>query len=178
MILPPLNNAASPKRQQKLNNSGESMKTKTALAVSLCVSCLLPSPLLYSQSKAGNSGTVAAITKLENESVKADLANDKSFTENNTVPNFIAGLSLGVWEDKTAMLKDMDQPSKNKTKSESISDLKVDQYGNTAIARYTMTYDSIRDGKPLARTVLCTDTWVKEGAAWKEAASHCSQKEQ
>ena len=155
------------------------MKSKAASAAAVCLTCIIALlPLLYGQSKSGDSETVAAITKLENEAVKADLASDKSFTQNNTTPDYVAGLSLGVWEDKASVLKDLDDPANNKTKSESISDLKVTSYGNVAVARYSETYDSIRNGKPLARTVLCTDTWVKQGSAWKEAASHCSQKGQ
>ncbi|MGZ4811643.1 MAG: nuclear transport factor 2 family protein [Terriglobales bacterium] len=151
------------------------MKSKTAITAAVCLAFIIALLPLYGQSKGGGDA-VAAITKLENDGVKADLANDKSFIQNNTTSDFVAGLSLGVWEDKAATLKGMDDPSKNKTNSESISDLKVTSYGNVAVARYTETYDSMRDGKPLARTVLCTDTWVKQGSAWKEVASHCSQK--
>jgi hypothetical protein len=54
-------------------------------------------------------------------------------------------------------------------------DLKVSAYGNTAIARYTLAYDDIHNGEHRARTVLCTDTWVKQGSAWQQVAAHCSQ---
>ncbi len=133
-------------------------------------------PLLYAQTGGNDSATVAAITKLENDGVKADLANDKSFMQNNTTDDFIGGTSYGTWETKASSLKDMDDPANNKMKSESISDMKVATSGNVAIARYSVTYDSLRHGKPLARTVLCTDTWIKQGDSWKEAASHCSEK--
>ena len=113
-----------------------------------------------------------------NEGTKADLANDKSFFENNTTADYVGGSSFGDWEDKASTLKDMADPANNKTNSESISDLKVTSYGNVAIARYSEIYDSIYHGKPRSRTIICTDTWVKKGNAWKEAASHCSQKAQ
>ena len=151
------------------------MKIRIAAAICLVLTAALL-PLLQSQTN--DSDTVAAITKLENDGVKADLAQDKSFIQNNTTPDFIGGSSLGRWEDKATTLKDMDDPTNNKTKSEAISELKVTSYGNVAIARYSDTYDSIVHGKPVARTVLCTDTWIKQGDAWKEVASHCSQKEQ
>ena len=57
----------------------------------------------------------------------------------------------------------------------SIRDLKVRAYGNTGIARYTMAYDDVHNGEHRARTVLCTDTWLKQDGAWKQLASHCSQ---
>ncbi len=152
------------------------MKLRIAVVAVCLIGVAAVLPLLWGQGKAGSSDATAAITKLENEGVKADLANDPSFVQKNMTDDFVGGLSLGVWEDKAAMLKAMKDPANNKTNSESISDLKVSTYGNTAIARYTETYDALRDGKPLARTVLCTDTWVKQGSAWKEAAGHCSQK--
>ena len=132
--------------------------------------------LLYSQTGTSDSATVAAITKLENDGVKADLANDKSFVQNNTTDDYIGGTSYGTWETKASSLKDMDDTANNKMKTETLGDIKVTALGNVAIARYSVTYDSIRHGKPLARTVLCTDTWIKQGDTWKEAASHCSEK--
>ena len=151
------------------------MKIRTFVAISLFSTAALL-PLLYAQT-GSDSGIVAAITKLENDGVKADLANDKSFTENYTTDDFISGASYGVWETKASSLKDMADPANNKTKSERISDMKVTTInGDVAIARYSVTYDSIHHGKPLARTVICTDTWVKQGDSWKEAASHCSEK--
>lgn len=153
------------------------MNIRIAAAVCLTTTAALL-PLLYGQTNESDSVTVAAITKLENDGVKADLASDKSFTQNNTTADFISGASYGVWEDKTSLLRDMADPANNKMNSETLADMKVTSHGNVAIARYSVTYDSIHHGKPLARTVICTDTWVKEGGAWKEAASHCSQKSQ
>lgn len=135
-------------------------------------------PLLHGQTKESNSSVEATIKKLEDESVKADLAQDKSWTTNNTTTDYISGSSLGEWEDKAALLKDMADPANNKMNKETLADMKVTSYGDTAIARYSVTYDSVRHGKPLSRTVICTDTWAKQGDSWKEVASHCSQKGQ
>jgi hypothetical protein len=59
--------------------------------------------------------------------------------------------------------------------SESMSDLKVTAYPGAAIARYKETYDRLYHGTHRARTIICTDTWINESGAWKQAASHCSQ---
>ncbi len=154
------------------------MKRSVIVVLGAIAICMLWVGTLFSQAKKGGSDPVAAITALENEGVKADLAGDKSFIQKNATDDFIAGLSFGEWQDKASMIKDMADPANNKTQSESISDLKVTPYGNTAIARYTETYDATRHGEHVSRSVLCTDTWVKQGAAWKEAASHCSQQAQ
>ena len=72
------------------------------------------------------------------------------------------------------MLKDAESPA-NKTNSMTMSDLKVQGYGNVGIARYSMTYDDLHNGEHRARTIICTDTWMKQSVAWKSLASHCSQ---
>lgn len=130
---------------------------------------------LGSQVKGDSSDTVAAITQLENDSVKADLANDVSWSKQNLASDFIGGSSFGEWQTKAELLKDAEDTAKNKTNSETMSNLKVSAYGNTAVARYTETYDSLYHGEHRARSVICTDSWIKQGGAWKQVASHCSQ---
>lgn len=128
-----------------------------------------------SQVKGDSSDTMAAITQLENDSVKADLANDVSWPKQNLSESFIGGSSFGEWQTKAEAVKDTEDTAHNKTNSETMSNLKVNPYGNTAIARYTSTYDSMYHGEHRARTIICTDTWIKQGGAWKGVASHCSQ---
>ena len=136
------------------------------------VACTLA---LRGQSKMSGSDAVAAITDLENEQVKADKSNAREFIEKNVANNFVGGTSFGYWETKASMLKDAGNPG-NKVNSMSISDLKVNAYGNAGIARYTLAYDDMYNGQHRSRSVLCTDTWVKQAAAWQEVASHCSEK--
>lgn len=145
-----------------------------AIAVVMCVFVVGASAPLEAQTKAGNSDAVAAITQLENENVKASLGNPRQFIQKNVAEDFVGGTSFGKWESKADMLKDADNPA-NKMNTMSIRDLKVHAYGNAGIARYTLAYDDMYNGEHRARTVLCTDTWVNQSGAWKQAASHCSQ---
>jgi Domain of unknown function (DUF4440) len=131
--------------------------------------------VMNSQVKGDNSDAVAAVTQLENDSVKADLASDASWTKSNVADNFIGGSSFGEWQTKAQALKDIEDTAKNKTNTETMSDLKVTAYGKTAVARYTSTYDSMYHGEHRARSVICSDTWLTMGGAWKEVSSHCSQ---
>jgi hypothetical protein len=123
-----------------------------------------------------NSDVVAAVTKLENEQVKAALANDVSFIKTNFADDVVEGTSFGEWLTKASLVADSADPAKNKTNSMAISDLKVSVHGSAAIARYVDTYDDIYHGQHRSRSVICTDTWVDEGSAWKLVAGHCSQK--
>jgi len=122
----------------------------------------------------GSTDTVSAITKIENDSVKADLANDKAFYEKYYAEDWTGGDSGGKFYTKADVLKMSDDPKNNKTNSEKISDLKVRVYGNTAIATYKDTYDAMMMGEHRSTTVISTDTFVKMGGMWKLVASHGS----
>jgi ethanolamine utilization microcompartment shell protein EutS len=119
--------------------------------------------------------TIATITQMENASVKADTAGDSSFVEKNYADNFSGGSSWGNWETKQSILADMKDNQNNKTNSEVISDLNVRIYGETAIATYKSTYDSMYHGEHRARTILSTDTFARQDGSWKQVASHSSE---
>ena len=122
-----------------------------------------------------DKGTVAAITQMENDSVKADTAGDPSYVEKNYADNFSGGSSWGNWETKQSIVADMKDNKNNKTNSEVISDLNVRIYGDTAIATYKSTYDSVYHGEHRARTILSTDTFARQDGSWKQVASHSSE---
>jgi hypothetical protein len=149
------------------------MKRSLGVAVTACLLFTGEASMLQAQS-GSDADAVAAITKLEHDFVKAALANSREFTQKYVADQFVGGSSFGKWETKADMLKDSENPA-NKVKSMSIHDLKVSAYGNAGIARYRMSYDDMHNGEHRARTVLCTDTWVKQGSAWQQMASHCSQ---
>src|SRR5690242_20353532 len=100
--------------------------------------------LAFAQSTApSDAETVAAITQLENDAVKADLAQNSSFYDRYLADDWTGGTSRGTWDSKQSLVADMKDTKNNKTNSESIRDVKVHVYGDTAIASYTSTYDSM-----------------------------------
>jgi len=120
---------------------------------------------------AQNDDAAANITKMIQDGVKADLAGDNSQIKNNFVDDYIVGSSLGNWMTKNEMM----DTSKNTRTSESINDIKVNVYGDTAIARFRQTYAGLVQGTNQSRTIICTQTWQKQGNAWKGLATHCSK---
>jgi len=122
-----------------------------------------------------DSDAVATITQIENDAVKADLAADASFYEKYLADDWTGGTSRGTWDSKQSIASDMKDSKNNKTNSESISDLKVRVHGDVAIATYKSNYDSLIKGQHYARTVLSTDTFLRENGAWKQLAGHSSQ---
>lgn len=122
----------------------------------------------------------AAITKMEMESTKADMAGQSgAWMKAHYAEDYTMGTSWGSWETGSALQKDAADTAKNKTNKRDISDLKVTVYGNsTAVARFKESYDLLIRGEHRTRTVLTTDTWVNEKGGWKLVASHSSQADQ
>ena len=151
------------------------MKIKATAVLASVVAVLLLAPVIISKTVTSGGDAVAAVTKLEHDAVKADLANDKAFYEKYLATDWTGGDSSGQWFTKQSMLKMMDDTKNNKMNSEKISDLKVRSYGTTAVATYKDSYDAMVLGEHRTRTVLSTDTFVKMGGVWKQVASHSSQ---
>jgi len=149
--------------------------TFAVLALSLAVTAFTIPTFGKKSITATDADAIATITQMENASVRADRAGDSSFVEKNYAENFTGGSSWGNWETKQSILADMKDTKNNKTNSEEISELTVRLYGNTAIATYKSTYDSIYHGDHRARTILSTDTFVRQDGSWKEVASHSSE---
>jgi hypothetical protein len=145
-----------------------------ALGALAAFAVLLPITVIRAQS----GDVAAAITKLENDGVKADLAGDKSFTEKYVADDWVGCDSSGKWFTKPEVLKMLADPKNNKYNSEKLSDLKVRVYanGNTAVADYADSYDAIVAGEHRTRTILATDVWVKIGGDWKQVSSHSTTK--
>jgi hypothetical protein len=117
---------------------------------------------------------IAAITQLENDAVKADLAGDASFYEKNLADNWSGGDSNGTWYTKQELIANMKDTDKNKMDSEEISNLNVRVYGDTAIATYTNKYDLVQNGTRRAATILSTDTFAKQNGKWMQVSGHSS----
>jgi ketosteroid isomerase-like protein len=150
------------------------MNRIASIAVALSVFFIGAFALVNAQTKGSPSEAVTAITQLENKMVKAFLGNPRQFIQNNYVDDYVEGSSFGKWDTKAEMLKSTENAA-NRTNSMTIHDLKVQAYGDVGIARYSEKYDEMHAGEHRARTIICTDIWMKQNGAWKSLASHCSQ---
>jgi ketosteroid isomerase-like protein len=150
-----------------------SMKSFVACALALTVTAAAPA--LVSSEGPTASDAVAAVTKFENDAIKAVLANDSAFYEKSLASDFTGGTSRGTWDTKSSMLADMKDPKNNKTNSQNLTDVKVRVHGDLAVATYTTTYDAVIRGEHYARTVLCTDALQQQNGGWKLMANHCSE---
>ena len=151
------------------------MKPFVACALALTVTAAAPALVSSQGQKATDSDAVAAVTKIENDAIKAVLANDSSFYEKFLASDYTGGTSRGTWDTKPSTLADMKDTKNNKTNSQTLSDLKVRIHGDLAIATYSTTYDALISGQHYARTVLCTDVLQQQNGGWMLMANHCSQ---
>jgi len=150
-------------------------KSFVAFSLALTAVASMAALALAQSTTPSDSDTVAAITQLEHDAVKADLAQDSSFYDRYLADDWTGGTSRGTWDTKRSLVADMKDPQNNKTNSESIRDVKVHVYGDTAIASYTSTYDSMIKGQHYARTIISTDTFIRQNGEWKQVAGHSSQ---
>jgi ketosteroid isomerase-like protein len=134
----------------------------------------IPASLAFSPSAQNDAAAVAAITKIENDGVTADLAGDASFSEKNLADDWTGGTSRGTWDTKASLIADIKDTNNNKMNSESLSALKVRVHGDVAVATYTTTYDGMIKGQHYARTIISTDVFQQTGGAWKIIAGHSS----
>jgi hypothetical protein len=117
---------------------------------------------------------VTAISDLENDAVKADLAGDPTFYQKVLAGDWTRGDSDGTYYTKAELLKLM-ADTNIKTNSEKLSEVKVRVYGATAVATYKDTYDILIKGEHRGHSIIATDTFVNTGSEWKQVASHGSE---
>ena len=149
------------------------MSTKnSALWISLLGIALFAGLSVTKAQTGAKADIVTAISNLETDGVKADLAGDPAFYQKVLAEDWTRGDSDGTYYTKAELLKLMADANDFKTNSENLSDLKVRVYGNTAVATYKDTYDILFKGEHRAHTIIATDTFVKMGGEWKQVASH------
>ena len=143
------------------------------------ISLVVFAPFAWLSSTRAQTGAkadvVTAISNLENDAVKADLAGDPAFYQKVLAEDWTRGDSDGTFYTKAETMRLMADTTDFKTNSEKLSELKVRVYGNTAVATYKDTYDILFKGEHRAHTIIATDTFVKMGGEWKQVASHGSE---
>jgi ketosteroid isomerase-like protein len=157
-----------------VSKGGIMSRNAIAFLISIFVISLIAGMAVTRAQTSGKADAVAAITKIENDSVKADLAADGAFYQKLLADDWTGGDSGGTWFTKPDILRMTADTKNNKTNSEKISELKVRVYGDTALATYKDSYDALINGEHRVRTIIAPDTFVKIGGEWKQVASHSS----
>src|SRR5260370_6927914 len=159
-----------------MRKKGGTMNAKNpVLWISLFVIALFAGLSVTRAQAMAQTDIVTAISNLENDAVKADVAGDADFYQKVLSEDWTRGDSDGTYFTKAVLLNLMADTKSIKTNSEQISELKVRVYGDTAVATYKDTYDLVIKGEHRAHSIIVTDTFVKIGSQWNQSARPRSQ---
>jgi Domain of unknown function (DUF4440) len=117
---------------------------------------------------------VAVITQWEHDAAAADQSRDVSFFQKNLSDDWTDGMSNGKFQSKKDLMSDLTGKTHFTMLHETLSDLKVRVYGDTAVATYSETDDAVTNGERRSTTMITTDTFVNTKGEWKEVAEHSS----
>lgn len=141
---------------------------------------LFASCLVFGQAKPKQAVTPAGqnvvqeITALENAWIEAAHKYDVAWFERNLADSYINTSSDGVIEDKAAAIANV-KNKVDKFESFSYEGLKVQAYGDTAVATGITVQKSTYKGKDSSGKYSWTDTWVKLNGRWQCVAEHVSK---
>jgi ketosteroid isomerase-like protein len=148
--------------------ASERKAMKDALAIALLG--LLSLCLAAGQQRSAANSVEDQIKKHEQDwaqaVVKEGAASVDQYEADDIVTTDPSGRVTGKPEDKTDL-----SSGGYKIQSEELSDLKVQVYGNTAVATATNEMKGTYKGQDLSGKYRFTDTWVKRNGKWQVAAS-------
>jgi len=139
------------------------------LALLVCTALCLSSSVIAQGKK--SAGAEDQIKALLNQSREATLKGDSSYFDKNAAEDYtrvgIDGklLTKGEW---VSAFKNGDV----KIQSIETSNVKVRDYGNTAIATYTADVKGAQNGRDISGKHQVTRVFVKRGGKWQEVAFH------
>jgi ketosteroid isomerase-like protein len=121
------------------------------------------------------SAAVEEVTALERAWIDAARRYDVAWFERALADSFVNTDENGAATGKAAMVADVKNRA-SKTESMSYEDLKVQAYGDAAVATgITVVKGGSYQGKDNSGRYRWTDTWVKRGGQWQCVASHASK---
>jgi ketosteroid isomerase-like protein len=119
--------------------------------------------------KAG--GVESSVTQIEQELVKALIAGDASTFERYLADTYVFTAPDGIVSDKAQTIADI-KSGDLKFQSSKLADMKVQSYGDTAVATYGSTDQGSYKGKDISGHFRWTDVFVKRHGRWQIVAGH------
>lgn len=150
------------------------MRCSFTLAFLCCLVLLTVRSTTASNTRDTTREDIAAIEGWKRGAMAADLKGDYGFYEAGLSDDWTGGVSWGKFQTKQMLIADLKDAENNATKDEHLSDMNVRLYGDTAIATYRETYDSVVHGERLSKAIITTDTFVKREGKWMQVAAHSS----
>jgi len=121
----------------------------------------------------GSDGNEQTLKDLENRWVNALVKGDVATFDSILADGYVETDESGSVNDKQSGI-DAVKSADVKFTSIKLDDVKVHQFGDTAVVTGAATQHGTYKGKPLPQKIRFTDTFVKQGGKWKAVASHLS----
>jgi ketosteroid isomerase-like protein len=112
-----------------------------------------------------------SVMQIEQELVKGLMAGDASMFERYLSETYIFTAPDGVVTDKAQTIADI-KSGDLKFQSSKLDNMKVQAYGDTAIATYGSTDKGSYKGKDISGLFRWTDVFVKRNGRWQIVAGH------
>jgi ketosteroid isomerase-like protein len=116
--------------------------------------------------QADEAATVALIKKLENDRLQAGVRKDIAFVDAATAEEYVQIDWEGKVLDKAAMLARI-KSSNIQLQSNTLDEIDVKVYGNTAVVRGLATRKGTMDGKDISTAVRYTRVYVNRDGRWQ-----------
>ena len=140
-------------------------------AIAVLAICCSSFAVAAAQATAGTASNDVQQTliRMEHEGTDAMLKGSTAIVERDTADSFIFTGPDGAPSTKADVINSI-KSGDLKFQSSVISDMKVAQYGDTAVVTYTTTDKGSFKGQDISGTYRWTDVWVKQGGKWQIVA--------
>lgn len=120
-----------------------------------------------------SGGVEHSVTQIEQELVNGLIAGNASMFERYLADTYIFTAPDGMVSDKAQTIADI-KSGVLKFQSSKLDNIKVQDYGDTAIATYGSTDKGSYKGKDISGLFRWTDVFVKRNGRWQIVAGHGS----
>ncbi len=150
------------------------MKRWSVVALfTLVLSCLALGQAAAQMKPASRGSAEQAVMAAERAWIDAAMKYDIAWFERNLADTFVNTDEDGVVTSKTSMIDDVTNRA-DTFEDISYLDLKVQSYGDTAVATGIVKFKGSHKGKDIEGTSQFTDTWIKKAGRWQCVASQAT----
>jgi hypothetical protein len=145
---------------------------KHTIALLVAIAIFMPATRAQ-QNAPGSSPTAQAVMSLENRWALALTKSDVATLDSIFADTYVDTDESGQRSDKQAVLSAL-RSGDLKIQSIKLSNMKVYDYGETAVVTGSAEQAGNFKRQPLAKSIIFTDTFVRRNGRWQAVASHRS----
>jgi len=110
---------------------------------------------------------------LEEELTQTEMRVDVEALDRTYADDIMVTAPIGICVDKPAVMTEIRQAAEKADVSRyDKDDVKVREYGDTAVSSYRMTSEATFEGTQIKRSLCITNVWMKRDGQWQIVARH------